>query len=199
MQTSHTHRDRRAWPAPSYCLHRALSRARAPEPLTPLSSLGPGAHAPDRQCERRMTAVISARSSGARPHDSPARRCRCRRLPAPFVHSSSSLAASMSRSSESSKAPATRNARVQARLRRARSRHPTCRWMYAPRPASRCWGSGMTLTSPATTRSNSDAAARARQPTQVRTGPVQATEPEPTAPERAVVPTFTSPLRATPR
>jgi hypothetical protein len=66
--------------------------------------------------------------------------------------------------------PWTRSARENTRRRCASSKHARLGCRYAPRPGCRAWGSG-TIPSPATTRrSKLDFAARALQPTQVRTG-----------------------------
>ena len=66
--------------------------------------------------------------------------------------------------------PGTRSARGNTRRRCASSRHAKLGCRYAPRPGCRAWGSG-TIPFPATTRrSKLDFAARALQPTQVRSG-----------------------------
>jgi hypothetical protein len=69
-----------------------------------------------------------------------------------------------------SSSPGERSARGKARRRSARRRHPSSGCTHAPRPGCRRRGSGTTIPSTATTRSNPEAAALVRHPTQVRTG-----------------------------
>jgi hypothetical protein len=74
-----------------------------------------------------------------------------------------------------SRTPATRRARPKARRRSANARQAGSGCTCAPRPGRLRAGSGTTLKisaprSIATTRNNSEADARLRQPTQVRTG-----------------------------
>ena len=69
-----------------------------------------------------------------------------------------------------SSSPAERSARGNARRRSARRRHPRSGCTQAPRPGCRRRRSGTRVPSTTTTRSNPEAAALVRQPTQVRIG-----------------------------
>jgi hypothetical protein len=75
------------------------------------------------------------------------------------------------RTAATSSGPEARSARGNAERRSARFRHSGTGCSHAPRPGSRRRGSGVSTPCTTTTRNRSSAAARARHPTQVRTGP----------------------------
>ena len=177
--TSRTHRAPAAWRGlPCWCT-RAPWRARGPEPSTQLSCLGPGgvrrtvSASDTRSCSRAHGVFIlelPIRSSGD-GHRSAAARAVAHAGPCclgPMARGSSVRLPIAARSGARSRGPATRRARGSARRRSARSRHCWAGWRCAPRPGSRRSGSGTQAPATTTTRNRSDAAARCRHPTHVR-------------------------------
>ncbi|APU13912.1 hypothetical protein UA75_09210 [Actinoalloteichus sp. GBA129-24] len=93
-----------------------------------------------------------------------------RRGRAPRQSVTPSTASRYVRTADKSSGPGTRNALGNARRRSASRRHFGSRCNQAPLPESLRLGSGTTTSAVATTLNSSDATARHRQPTHVRTG-----------------------------
>ncbi len=133
--------------------------------LTP-RSCGHGPHRP-HSCTRSL--VISGTSSCAHVGRPP---CWSGRgvAPPPVVPCGAETARMCSASGAVSRTPVNRSARPKARRRSASAKQAGSRCRCAPRPGSLRGGSGRSSEPTMTNRRTSDADARCRQPTHVRTG-----------------------------